>query len=79
MTQLEDMRLEHAGTQQEQKFLSEEELQQAAREAAEQQFRTLRGQRHLLEELKLGQIGVEEAEQRTGTRREFLSVEPVLG
>ena len=74
MTQLED-----AGTQQEQKFLSEEELQQAAREAVERQFRTLQEQRHLLEELRLGQIGVEEAEQQTGTQREFLSVEPVLG
>jgi hypothetical protein len=61
---------QQTGTQQEQKFLSEElDLQQAVKEAAEQQFGIQQGQKHLLEGLKLEQPGVE-AEQQVVTQYE---------
>ena len=57
------MRPEQAGTQQTQKFLSEElEFQQTVRKEAELQFETQRERRRLLEELKLEQPGMEEVE-----------------
>jgi hypothetical protein len=56
---------QQTGTQQEQRFLSEElDLQQAVKEAAEQQFGIQQG--HLLEGLKL-EPGVE-AEQQVVTQ-----------